>query len=303
MRPRGDTIRGLLLAEAQDWIDVFDQILRTGEPLRGERGLLAQGRVLDLYSFRLEDDSHRRVGVIFKDVTARKRSEADLLRANRALEQFAYSASHDLQEPLRSVKIYSELIAQTLGDSGTGDVDRFLKFVIAGATRMELLVQDLLSYTQAAQLDRPSEPVDAGRALESALSNLAVSLNESCAQVSSAPLPAVPVHATELQQLFQNLVGNAIKYRRSETPPLVNIQARLENDQWLFSVSDNGIGIESQYKERIFGIFKRLHTVGEYSGSGIGLAICQRIIERYNGRIWVESEYGKGSTFYFTLPV
>ncbi len=298
-----DTIRSLLPMEAQSWIDVFDEILRTGEPVRGERGLLTQGRVLDLYSFRLQDETKRRIGVIFTDVTARKRAEAELLRANQDLEQFAYSASHDLQEPLRSVKIYSELLVQRYRDRLEGDALDFLGFVMSGASRMEMLVRDLLAYTQTAQLDPPAEAVDTNAALSSALANLAGAMNESGAQVTTDPLPPVQVHATQLQQLFQNLIGNAIKYRRAEAAPVVRVAVRRDGATWLFSVSDNGLGIEAEYKERIFGLFKRLHTGDEYSGTGIGLAICQRIVERYQGRIWVESEPGEGSTFFFTLPV
>jgi signal transduction histidine kinase/DNA-binding NarL/FixJ family response regulator len=297
-----DTIRGLLSTEAQSWIDVFDEILRTGEPVRGERGLLTQGRVLDLYSFRLEDETKRRIGVIFTDVTARKRAEAELLRANQDLEQFAYSASHDLQEPLRSVKIYSELLAQHSGSKLDGDARNFLGVVRSGAARMEMLVRDLLAYTQAGQLEPPETPEDANEALRGALANLDGAITASGAQVTSGPLPSLRVRATQLQQLFQNLVGNAIKYRRPETRPDISVTARMDGDSWLFSVSDNGLGIEEQYQERIFGLFKRLHTGDEYSGTGIGLAICQRIVERYHGRIWVDSEIGKGSTFHFTLP-
>jgi PAS domain S-box-containing protein len=298
-----DTIRGLLSTEAQSWIDVFDQILSTGEPVRGERGLLTQGRVLDLYSFRLEDETKRRIGVIFTDVTDRKRAEAELLRANHDLEQFAYSASHDLQEPLRTVKIYSELLTQRFGDKLEGDAQYFLNFVTSGATRMEMLVRDLLAYSQAGQFERPTAPVDAGEALSNALANLAGAIRESGAQVTSDPLPSIRVHATQLQQLFQNLIGNAIKYRRSESPPVIGVTVRRGSEGWQFSVSDNGLGIEAEYSERIFGLFKRLHTGNEYSGTGIGLAICQRIVERYHGRIWVESVPGKGSTFHFTLPL
>jgi PAS domain S-box-containing protein len=298
-----DTIRGLLSTEAQSWIDVFDEIIRTGEPVRGERGLLSQGRVLDLYSFRLEDETKSRVGVIFTDVTERKRNEAELVRANQDLEQFAFSASHDLQEPLRSVKIYSELLVQRFGDRLDGDASAFLEFITSGASRMEMLIRDLLAYTKAGQLERPAEPVDAGEALARVVANLSGAISESGATVTSDSLPLLRVHATQLQQLFQNLIGNAVKYRRPEAPPMINVRVQRAGESWLFSVSDNGLGIEAEYKERVFGLFKRLHTGDEYSGTGIGLAICQRIVERYHGRIWVESEPGKGSTFFFTLPV
>ncbi len=297
-----DTIRGLLGTEAQSWIDVFDGILRTGEPVRGERGLLTQGRVLDLYSFPLQDEANRQLGVIFTDVTERKRAQADLLRANQDLEQFAYSASHDLQEPLRTVKIYCELLAQRYSDKLDGPARQFLEFVTSGASRMEMLVRDLLTYTQSGQLDRPVEAADSDEALRNALANLAGAIEETGARVTSQALPRIRIHALQLQQLFQNLIGNSIKYRRPGVSPVVRVAVRRENDMWLFSVSDNGLGIEAEFKERIFGLFKRLHTNDQYSGTGIGLAICQRIVERYRGRIWVESEIGEGSTFNFTLP-
>jgi light-regulated signal transduction histidine kinase (bacteriophytochrome) len=258
---------------------------------------------LDLYSFPLEDDTRQRLGVIFTDVTARKHAEAELLRANQDLEQFAYSASHDLQEPLRSVKIYSELLVRRFQGQLDEEGRAFLEFVSAGATRMEMLVRDLLAYTQAGQLDLPAAPAQAAKALSDALANLSGAIGESAAQITFDPLPPVRVHATQMEQLFQNLVGNAIKYRRPGVRPAIHISARLDGEAWLFSVRDNGLGIEAEYRERIFGLFKRLHPGDRYSGTGIGLSICQRIVERYHGRIWVESELNQGSTFYFTLPV
>jgi len=165
-----------------------------------------------------------------------------------------------------------------------------------------LLVQDLLSYTQATSMGEDvSEPQDAGTALEGALSNLRESVTQSSACITSDCLPAVKMREVHLQQLFQNLIGNAIKYRRDE-PPRVHVSAKKKDGHWLFSVEDNGIGIQPESKEQIFGIFKRLHTNDKYAGTGIGLAICQRIAERYRGRIWVESEPGRGSTFFFTVP-
>lgn len=235
------------------------------------------------------------------DVSDLKRTEEELRHANQDLEQFAHSASHDLQEPLRSVKIYSELLSRRYAGRLDGEALEFLRFVIGGASRMESLVRDLLTYTQAARLQRPAEPVDANGALESALANLAGSIAESGAHIEAAELPHLRVHHTHLQQLFQNLVGNAIKYRSAHIIPRVHISAQPGNGYWRFAVSDNGIGIEAEDKEKIFGLFKRLHSHDEYSGTGIGLAICQRIVEHYDGRIWVESESGRGSTFYFNL--
>ncbi len=237
-----------------------------------------------------------------RDVTDRKMMEEELRRVNRDLEQFAYSASHDLKEPLRTVKIYSELLGERYRDRLDGRALDFLENVRAGADRMEALVRDLLAYTQASLLDKPSEPTDATAALESALANLKGAIAESGGLVQADALPYVSVHATQVQSLFQNLIGNALKYRRPDIAPVVKITARQQGGFWLFCVADNGIGIEPAFKEQIFGLFKRLHTSDEYSGTGIGLAICKRIVERYHGRIWVESEAGAGCRFYFTLP-
>jgi len=237
------------------------------------------------------------------DIDDQKRVEDDLRRANLDLEQFAFSASHDLQEPLRTVKIYSELLTSTYSEALGGQALQFLTFVQSGATRMEMLVRDLLTYTQVTKFERIAENTDAGEALAAALANLAGSVSESGARITADPLPSLQVHGAHLQQLFQNLIGNAIKYRSNTRPPVVHVTAERQDGHWIFAVSDNGIGIDPDYRERIFGLFKRLHTSDEYSGTGIGLAICQRIVDRYEGRIWVESEPGRGSTFRFLLPV
>ena len=237
------------------------------------------------------------------DIDDQKRVEDDLRRANQDLEQFAFSASHDLQEPLRSVNIYSELLATTCQNTLDGQALEFLGYVRAGATRMQMLVRDLLAYTQLTKFDTPVEPAAAQQALEITLTGLAGIIAETGARITADPLPSVPVHSTHLQLLFQNLIGNAIKYRSPDRPPAVHVAAQQRNGHWLFAVSDNGIGIKAEYQERIFGLFKRLHTNEEYSGTGIGLAICQRIVDRYHGRIWVESEPGRGATFHFTLPM
>jgi light-regulated signal transduction histidine kinase (bacteriophytochrome) len=168
---------------------------------------------------------------------------------------------------------------------------------------MEMLVRDLLAYTQVTKIEPPTEKTDANLALQDVIANLSQAIAESNAQITYDPLPAVPVHGTHIWQLFQNLVGNAIKYRSPDRIPAVHVSVQRSGSNWLFSVRDNGIGIEPEYEERVFGLFKRLHTGDEYSGTGIGLAICQRIVERYQGRIWVESKPGEGSTFSFCLPV
>ena len=237
------------------------------------------------------------------DITDRVRVQEEVRRANQYLEQFAFSASHDLQEPLRGINIYSELLERELGSNLNPDARKYMGYLRSGATHMEALVRDLLAYTDVGKFEEPAVPVDANEALEVALSALSSAVTEAGARVTSDPLPTVQVHKTHLQQLFQNLVGNAIKYRSAERIAEVHISAKRQNGHWVLAVSDNGIGIESEYRENIFGLFKRLHNNREYPGTGIGLAICQRIVDRYHGRIWVESEPRKGSTFRFTLPV
>jgi PAS domain S-box-containing protein len=236
------------------------------------------------------------------DIHQNKLMQLELARANQDLEQFAYSASHDLQEPLRNVKIFSELLARRHAEKLDGEAHDFLRNVTDSASRMEGLVRDLLAYTQTGTVGTPPQAVESSRALRAALANLGGAIIETSALIENGPLPAVPAHAAQLQQLFQNLIGNAIKYHRPGIPPVVKVSAARKNGDWRFAVADNGIGIEPRYRDRIFGLFKRLHAQNEYPGTGIGLALCLRIVERHHGRIWVESEPGKGSTFYFTLP-
>ena len=231
-----------------------------------------------------------------------KEADEDIRRANRDLEQFAFSASHDLQEPLRTVNIYSELLTQRYSDKLDGQALEFLGHIRKGATRMETLVRDLLSFTQVTKLDVIPETTDANEALSKALADLEGAIKESKVRVTADPLPSVSMHERHLQQVFQNLVGNAIKYRSAERAPVVHISAERQDGRSVFSVSDNGIGIDPKYSQTIFGLFKRLHTSNEYEGTGLGLAICQRIVDQYNGRIWVNSEAGKGSVFKFSLP-
>lgn len=225
-----------------------------------------------------------------------------LTHANRDLEQFAHSASHDLREPLRTLAVYSELLAERSAGALDEQAQVCLTYIRSGALRMEMLVRDLLAYTQSAGVEEePPEPVDACEQLEATLVSLAESIRSSGSLITYDPLPAVRMRPLHLQELFQNLIGNAIKYRR-EDPPRIHVSAKKEDGFWRFSVADNGIGIEKQFHEQIFGIFKRLHSHEQFPGTGIGLAICQRIAERYGGRIRVESELGKGSTFFFTVP-
>jgi light-regulated signal transduction histidine kinase (bacteriophytochrome) len=237
------------------------------------------------------------------DLHEAKVLQLELQRANRDLEQFAYSASHDLQEPLRGIKIYSELLARRYGGRLDDEAGKFVDNLRNDAARMATLLRDLLAYTQVAQLDEPVDTTDGRQAFDAAVSNLTSAISETGASVTCGALPSLRVAATHLQQLFQNLIGNAIKYRSPERAPVVHVAAERQGDSWVFAVTDNGIGIDPEYRETIFGLFKRLHTTDEYAGTGIGLALCQRIVDRYHGRIWVESEPGQGSAFRFKLPI
>jgi light-regulated signal transduction histidine kinase (bacteriophytochrome) len=233
---------------------------------------------------------------------ALRRSNAELRRANEDLNHFAYSASHDLQEPLRMVSAYSQLLQKRYQGKLDRHADQYISYAVQGALRMETLVRDILAYTQAANIGEKGAPsLDANAVLTKVLSNLQQRIDQSGAIVTFGRLPTVNVVEIHLVQLFQNLIGNAIKYA-NDRPPRVEVYAIRHEGAWLFSVKDNGIGIDPEYKEQVFGLFKRLHTNAEYSGTGIGLAICQKIVERYGGRIWVESKLGQGATFCFTLP-
>jgi signal transduction histidine kinase len=224
-----------------------------------------------------------------------------LRRANADLEQFAYSASHDLREPLRMVTVYTDMLKRKYGQKLGADADLYIGYAVEGAQRMEHLIKDLLAYTQVSTVNEPIILADADESLQSALSILRRPIDESKVSITHDSLPQVRMDRVHLEQLFQNLIGNAIKYR-SNNQPQIRIHAERRAAEWLFSVEDNGIGIDPQYRDQIFGIFKRLHSPTEYPGTGIGLAICQKIVQRYGGRIWVESELGRGATFLFTVP-
>ena len=225
-----------------------------------------------------------------------------LRRANEALEQFAYAASHDLQEPLRNVSLFSELLrnrhSTTLNEEACG----YLEVITEGAQRMIRLVSGLLEYAQADNLGEAILSSDGEAVFLQVLKNLDLAVQECGAIITHDPLPAVPVNEIHLEQLLQNLIGNALKYRKDGDAPRVRVSAALEDGSWHFSVADNGIGIEPEYHEKIFGVFKRLQSSRTKPSTGIGLAICKRIVGRYGGRIWVESEIARGATFHFTIP-
>ncbi len=239
-----------------------------------------------------------------RKLAAQKLAEkmAELRQSNEALEQFAHIASHDLQEPLRMVTSYTQLLSRRYKGRLDADADEFIHFAVDGTQRMKRLIEDLLLYSRAGRGGPPATRIASQEALQEAIGNLAVAIGESGAQITWDALPDVAAVELHLVQIFQNLIGNAMKYR-GERPPHIHISAKAAEKEWIFSVADNGIGIEAKYFDRVFVIFQRLHGQGEYEGTGIGLAICKRILQQQGGRIWVESEPGIGSTFYFSLPM
>ena len=287
--------------------DALAQQIGTGIELSGRR---KDGSAfpLELMLSPLESAEGTLVTAAIRDITTRKKADADLLqnvqdlnRSNEELEQFANIASHDLQEPLRMVASYTQLLSRRYKGKLDADADEFIAYAVDGASRMQRLLQDLLAYSRVGSkagnlLDTSSED-----ALRQALQNLRGVIQESGALVTHDPLPTVMADEMQLIQLFQNLVGNAIKYQNAGVPRVRIFATRAVGKKWIFSVQDNGLGIESQYFEKIFGMFQRLHKREEFAGTGIGLAICKKIVERHGGRISVESQVGEGSTFRFAL--
>jgi len=279
--------------------------------------VLAQGEVvavLEFFSRNTEEPDNEfltvtaHVGTQLGQLMERKRAEQELAqraeelaRSNADLELFAYVASHDLQEPLRMVASYTQLLARRYKGKLDTDADEFIGFAVDGATRMQTLIQDLLCYSRVTTKGQSLQLTQTKAACDTALQNLQTSIKESNAVVNVGPMPSVLADEAQVAQLFQNLIGNALKYR-NECRPEIQVTARANGKEWVFSVQDNGIGIEPQYFERIFQMFQRLHTRTQYTGTGIGLAICRKIVERHGGRIWVESQPGEGSTFLFTIP-
>jgi PAS domain S-box-containing protein len=295
----------------QDVRDVFRRVLDTGEPFVANEWLVPYDADHDGVSedhwFNAVYNPLRDLGgqvtgfvAVLADVTAQVVARKELERVNRELEEFAYVASHDLQEPLRMVNIYTQLlIRRYVGDDP--QARQFAEIISQGATRMEALIHDLLMYSRIVQRDAlPVGTANLSESFAEALTVLKSRIEEKNASISAGSLPSVRGDTAQLSHVFQNVLSNAIKYSKKNLAPDIHISSTREQDRWVIAVRDNGIGFEQQYAERIFGLFKRLHK-DEYAGTGLGLAICQRIVERYGGRMWAESVTGKGSTFYFSL--
>jgi signal transduction histidine kinase len=279
----------LALAEtARSVSDRHDYSVRAPSAGRDEVGLLTDAFNQMLSRIEAQDQDLRKL------IT-------ELDRSNKELEQFAYVASHDLQEPLRMVGSYVQLLGKRYRGRLDADADEFIAYALDGALRMQRLIEDLLAYSRVGTRGAALVPTDANAVLGAALASLKLAIEESHAAVTSDALPTVPADPRQMEQLFLNLVSNALKFRGAE-PPRVHISAARADGGWSFRVQDNGIGIEPQYFDRIFVIFQRLHARAEYPGTGIGLAIAKKIVERHGGRIWVESQLGRGTTFCFTLP-
>ena len=230
------------------------------------------------------------------------RTQDDLARSNSDLEQFAYAASHDLQEPLRTITSYLGLVKDRYAESLDDTAQEFIDYAVDGAERMRTLINDLLEYSRVNVQEKPLESVSCDSALEAAIRSLNQAIQRNAADIRTSPLPMIIGDESQLYRLFQNLLSNALKFR-GDASPVIRIWAELQGDEWIFSVKDNGIGIAPEYREKVFGMFSRLHSRAQYEGTGVGLALCSKIAQRHGGRIWVESDVGKGATFRFNIPV
>ncbi|MEO7145223.1 MAG: ATP-binding protein, partial [Bryobacteraceae bacterium] len=293
--------------DVEENVRVWKQSIDTGEPFQFIQRFRRADGVYRWHLSRAQAlrDSSGKVSMWIgsnTEIHEQKEIEVELRRANENLSQFAFAAAHDLQEPLRMITSYSQMLLKGYRGQLDGEASVCVDFITAGAKRMRDLLSDLLTYTQVGTTaEREAEPIDLNLVFQTAVQNLAAATNDSGAAIASEPLPKVLGHEAHFVQLFQNLIGNAIKYRGKRSPR-IHISAGERTGEWRFAVADNGMGIAPEYHKTIFGVFKRLHGKS-IPGTGIGLAICQRVVERYGGRIWIESQLDQGSTFYFTLPV
>jgi PAS domain S-box-containing protein len=297
---RGQPVqRGIELHAYPDGRDPFQAEI-SFSPVQTEEGVVVTCSIRDITERKRTEERIRELNSNLEERVL-QRTEA-LMRSNEELQQFAYVASHDLQEPLRTVSIYAQLLAKRYEGQLAGDADQFIRFIVGGSERMEKLIHDLLDFSRVdARGTDYFTRMSCDEALDDAIGNLYSLIDENAVVVTRGPLPTLTGDPVQLTRLFQNLLVNSIRYR-TEAPPRIRVESREQNGEWLFSVQDNGIGIEPQYAEKIFGIFRCLQPRDKSSGSGMGLAICRKIVTRHEGRIWVESALGEGATFYFTLP-
>lgn len=302
-------------SDINNWIQKINEIFETGDSIKFEeeieiRNKSFTGEIL-LSPVKNENGTNQAVVIVHRDITERKLQEKklkslneQLINSNQELEQFAYIASHDLQEPLRAISGFIQLLEKRVKNELDNDSKELIGRTVSATERMRNLIQDILSFSRLTTHAKPFSKVNLMEILTKVEQNLYFPIKDSNAKIVVNGLPEIYAEPAQMIQLFQNLIGNAIKFAKDK-PPVIKISYKIDNNlkSYIFSVKDNGIGIESEYFERIFLIFQRLHTRDEFPGNGIGLAICKKIIERHNGKIWIESEINNGSTFYFTLPI
>ncbi|MGB7443041.1 MAG: PAS domain S-box protein [Coleofasciculaceae cyanobacterium] len=312
----GKTVEEILPELAPSVLPTFQQIFNTGKAIlnKEETGETPKAPgvkrtwLASYFPIFEQEKTVTAIGIIATEITEIKRieqalqqSNEHLAQSNEELEQFAYVASHDLQEPLRKVKSFTQLLAEDYQGQLDEDADTYISYIIDGASRMQSLISDLLTYSRVSRVELDQQVTDLNSVLSQVQADLSITIAENNAVIRINQLPNVRANPVQMRQLFQNLLANSIKFR-TEASPEIDIDVQQQQGQWLFSVQDNGIGIKSQYIDRIFTIFQRLHNREKYPGTGIGLAVCRKIIERHGGKIWAKSESGKGTSFYFTLP-
>jgi PAS domain S-box-containing protein len=324
LNQRYDEVKGKLLSEIDqyEWVNFKDEkepyeSLKTHGHWHGKNmHIKKNGKSIWVDSavniLKYEKNEFNGTLTVIYDITKQKQIEKslkkvieDLKRSNEELQQFAYVTSHDLQEPLRTIASFTQLLERRYKGKLDLDADEFIGYIVDATKRMQTLINDLLNYSRVRVTGDNFKLIDTEEIIHQTLSNLKALIKENSAVITHDPLPRVMADPGQLLQLFQNLIGNAIKFRKPEIPPKIHVSARKneKNNEYVFSVQDNGIGMDPQYAKRIFTIFQRLHTQDEYAGTGIGLAVSKKVVEMHGGRIWVESKPGKGSVFYFTIPI
>ena len=320
VKAQGKLMRDLAPDHEEYWFEIYGKIALTGKPMRFVNEAKALNRWYDVYAFKIGDDEDREVAILFNDITKFKETENqlreyqdtleekvkkrtdELARSNDELKHFAYVASHDLREPLRMITSFLQLLERRYMDQLDQDANEFIGFAVDGAKRLDEMIKDLLEFSKVTQKKIEFKKVDVNKVLEQTKLNLKYAIDANNAKINYNTLPTVYGDEMLIELLFQNIISNSIKYKSKESPK-IDITAIKQTNKYLFAIKDNGIGMSPEHLERIFTIFQRLHSNDEYEGTGIGLAIAEKIVIQHGGKIWAESEPEKGTTFYFTLPI
>jgi light-regulated signal transduction histidine kinase (bacteriophytochrome) len=302
----GKTVLTVIPDTETFWIEKYGDVALNGNPMEFENYTAPLNRHYQIKSFC---PAKNQFAVLFSDITDRKRAEEvlfntvqNLERSNKDLEQFAYVANHDLQEPLRMISSFTQLLERKYKDKLDQDANEYIHFAVDGAIRMQKLLNDLLEFSRIKGQAEQNDPVDASALLGQAVANLQQLITDNTAMVTNDDLPVINADEAQVIRVFQNLIENAVKFHKKTELPQIHISCKKQDNMYWFSVADNGIGIEKQYHDKVFVVFQRLHSVRDYPGTGIGLSICKRIVERHGGTIWFESIVNEGTTFYFTIP-